>query len=202
MAERSDELRPESEEEAEGGGAVKTFLEHLEDLRWVLVKSAAATLVGMLLCLFNARAMIAVLSWPLHRAAQRHISFLPDETNQVVTFQIGGARLAPLILKTNRLGSLDLGTNPAITIQLEPVEVGGHHLLSFHLAAAPEDAGSTGGPGLIYLDPSAPFFSSFHLAFFGGLMLASPFVFYYFGQFLMPALKIREKKYFLRAFLG
>jgi sec-independent protein translocase protein TatC len=79
--------------------------------------------------------------------------------------------------------------------------VAGQQLFTLRLAPNPEDADPAGGPGLIYLDPSAPFFSSFHLAFFGGLLLASPFVFYYFGQFLMPALKIREKKYFLRAFV-
>ena len=39
-----------------------------------------------------------------------------------------------------------------------------------------------------------------HISFFAGLILASPFVLYYVGQFLMPALKIKEKKYFLRAF--
>jgi sec-independent protein translocase protein TatC len=103
-------------------------------------------------------------------------------------------------LNTNRLGTLDLGTNPAITLQVEPVEVGGRQLFSLRQVPSPGDSGPSGGPGLIYLDPSAPFFSSFHLAFFGGLLMASPFVFYYFGQFLMPALKIKEKKYFLRAF--
>jgi sec-independent protein translocase protein TatC len=154
----------------------------------------------MVLCLYNANTMMAILQWPLHRAAQRHIPFLPDITNQVVTFQIGAARLPPLILKTNRLGSLDLGTNPAITLQVEPVEVAGQQLFSLQIAPNPEETNSSRGPSLIYLDPAAPFFSSFHLAFFGGLLLASPFVFYYFGQFLMPALKIREKKYFLRAF--
>jgi sec-independent protein translocase protein TatC len=41
---------------------------------------------------------------------------------------------------------------------------------------------------------------SLHLAFFGGLIIASPFVIYFTGQFVMPALKIREKKYFMRAF--
>jgi sec-independent protein translocase protein TatC len=199
MAESNDELRPDGEEEAEGG-AVKTFLEHLEDLRWTLIKSCAATMIGMLICLFNARAMISILSWPLHRAAQRHILFLPEETNQFVTFQIGAARLPPLILKTNRLGSLDLGTNPTITLQVEPVEINGQQLFSLRLAPKSQDTDPSTGPALIYLDPSAPFFSSFHMAFFGGLLIASPFVFYYFGQFLMPALKIKEKKYFLRAF--
>ena len=36
MAEGDEEIRPEDQEVE--GGAVKSFLEHLEDLRWVLVK--------------------------------------------------------------------------------------------------------------------------------------------------------------------
>ena len=32
------------------------------------------------------------------------------------------------------------------------------------------------------------------------ILLAAPFIFYFIGQFVMPALKIKEKKYFLRAF--
>ena len=202
MAERSDDPRPDSEEVAEGGGVVKSFLEHLEDLRWTLVKSGIATLVAMVVCLYNVRTMITVLKWPLDRATQRHIAFLPDDTNQVVTFQIGGARLPPINLQTNRLGSLELGTNRNVTLEVQPVQVDGRQFFSLRAVPNPPDeAGQVGGPGLIYLDPSAPFFSSIHLAFFGGLLLASPFVFYYIGQFVMPALKVREKKYFLRAFV-
>ncbi len=51
MADPSDEVQP-NEEEVEGG-AVKSFLEHLEDLRWMLIKSFAATLLGMMVCLFG-----------------------------------------------------------------------------------------------------------------------------------------------------
>jgi len=51
---------------------------------------------------------------------------------------------------------------------------------------------------LIYLDPAAPFMSSLHLAFFSPAFswprrsssISS-------GNFVMPALKIKEKKYFL-----
>jgi sec-independent protein translocase protein TatC len=39
-----------------------------------------------------------------------------------------------------------------------------------------------------------------HVAFFGGLLLALPFVLYYLGQFLMPALKVKEKEHVMRAF--
>ena len=44
-----DERLDESEEEE--GGPVKSFLDHLEDLRWVLMKSGVALLVSMLICL-------------------------------------------------------------------------------------------------------------------------------------------------------
>jgi sec-independent protein translocase protein TatC len=52
---------------------------------------------------------------------------------------------------------------------------------------------------LVYFDPSAPFLSSLHLAFYGGILFSSPFIFYFLAQFILPALKIREKKYVLRA---
>jgi len=198
MVERPEDYRPE-EEEAEGG-AVKTFLEHLEDLRWVLIKSAAAVLIAMMVCLFNVERLVAVLKWPLARAAKRHILFLPDATNQVVTFQLGETRIPAMDLKTNRIGALDLGTNQHVTVALEPVELGGQQLLSWRVIPTPPDQTGSSIPDLVFLDPSEPFLSWIHMAFFGGLFLASPFVLYFIGQFLMPALKIREKKYFLRAF--
>ncbi|MGA3179829.1 MAG: twin-arginine translocase subunit TatC [Verrucomicrobiota bacterium] len=198
MAEGSDEPRPEFEEV--GGGAVKTFLEHLEDLRWVLIKSAAATLIAMMVCLFNVQRLMAVLRWPMIRAEKRHIILLPDTTNQMVTFQIGSARLPALDLKTNRIGALELGTNQHVTVQLEPVQLGGQQLMSWRVVPTPPDASENTGPVLIFMGPAESFLFSLHMAFFGGLILASPFVLYYVGQFLMPALKIKEKKYFLRAF--
>ena len=43
MADEHDVERPEDEE----GGPVKSFLEHLEDLRWVLIKSVVSLSVAM-----------------------------------------------------------------------------------------------------------------------------------------------------------
>src|SRR5208283_3377166 len=51
-------------DEAEGG-PVKTFLEHLEDFRWVLIKSIVALFLGMLICLFAANHVIQIIKWPL-----------------------------------------------------------------------------------------------------------------------------------------
>jgi sec-independent protein translocase protein TatC len=199
MVERTEDYRPE-DEEAEGG-AVKTFLEHLEDLRWVLIKSSAVVLIAMLVCLFNVERLVTVLKWPMTQIAKRPILFLPDATNQVVTFQFGDTRFPSVDLKTNRVGALDLGTNRHVTVALEPVELGGQQLVSWRVIPTPPDQMGSSIPDLVFLDPSEPFLAWIHMSFFGGLFLASPFVLYFIGQFLMPALKIKEKKYFLRAFV-
>src|ERR1039458_1761563 len=137
MAEHPEDERPEDEEHE--GGAVKSFLEHLEDLRWVLIKSAAATLIAMLVCLFNVERLVSILKWPLERAAKRHIFFLPDNTNQLVTFQFGDTRFPAVDLKTNRIGALDLGTNQQITVALDLVEVGGQQLVGWRAIPTPAD---------------------------------------------------------------
>jgi sec-independent protein translocase protein TatC len=123
MADEPEDLR--SEEEGDGGGEVKSFLEHLEDLRWTLIKSLTALVLAMIVCLLAGN----WLAWALKRPIEKS----------------------------------------GVKIRLE------------------------------YLDPAAPFMSAIHMGFFGGIILSSPFIFYYIVQFVMPALKRKEKKYFFRA---
>jgi sec-independent protein translocase protein TatC len=79
--------------EAEEGGPVKSFLEHLEDLRWALIKCAAAIGLGVLICLLAGNHVVAILLRPLQQA---RVSY--SGSNQVVTIFFG----------TNRLGTFDL----------------------------------------------------------------------------------------------
>ena len=74
VAEHLDE-QPEEE-----GGPVKSFLEHLEDLRWVLIKSGVAAGVAMLACLLGGNYVVRVLEWPLTRAPVRHSDQDADRT--------------------------------------------------------------------------------------------------------------------------
>ena len=47
-----DDTMPELDENGEEfGGPVKSFLEHMEDLRWVLIRCVAALAVAMVACL-------------------------------------------------------------------------------------------------------------------------------------------------------
>src|SRR3974390_3167239 len=92
MPEEPDEWRTSSDQEDEGG-PVKSFLEHLEDLRWVLIKSLVALGVAFIVCLVAGDWAVAVLMHPLKQARVRYPS-----QNQVVTFLFG----------TNRLGVYQL----------------------------------------------------------------------------------------------
>src|SRR4051812_47312744 len=66
MADEALEPLPDPEEQE--GGPVKTFLEHLEDLRWVLIKCLAALLLGMVACLSASPWIVKILTYPLGKA--------------------------------------------------------------------------------------------------------------------------------------
>src|SRR4029077_6414498 len=44
----------------------KPFLEHLEDLRWTVVKMAIALLIAMMVCLLFRQTLVRVMQAPLH----------------------------------------------------------------------------------------------------------------------------------------
>ena len=69
---------PPPDPDEEGGGPVKTFLEHLEDLRWTLIKVAVAIFLGFIVCLSAAPQIIKFLTWPLERAERVRLHKEPD----------------------------------------------------------------------------------------------------------------------------
>ena len=191
---------PQPQDAEEGGGPVKGFLDHLEDFRWLLVKCAAALGICFIVCLYAIPQIVWVLKWPLQRAALVRAS--GDERRTVVRF--GTNTVATLQMETNRIGSLDLGTNWFSAIQLEPVAFGSNIFLTVRAETNPPVSTMLkSATDLVYLDPAAPFMSSMQLAFYGGILMGSPFIFFFLAQFVLPALKIKEKKYALRAaFIG
>ena len=68
-------LRPDNEDE-ESSAAVKPFLDHLEDLRWMLIKMLATLAVAMLACFVFAAPLLNVLVYPLQRATGNAEPFL------------------------------------------------------------------------------------------------------------------------------
>ncbi|HSU53055.1 MAG TPA: twin-arginine translocase subunit TatC [Candidatus Dormibacteraeota bacterium] len=180
--------------EDEEGGPVKSFLEHLEDLRWVLIKTIAAAGVAMLACFFAGNHLVKILEWPLKRAP---------------VHKSGNEQTARVFFGTNELGILHAGTNDPLTslagtnqhirLELTPREIvteaGTNVLLGFTLQ--PEtNAPEAGLPiDIVNLSPTGAFVVATKVAFYGGLVVSSPLIFYFVAQFVFPALRMREKKY-------
>src|SRR3954470_4130075 len=91
-------LEPPLEEEE--GGPVKPFLDHLEDLRWVLIKCIASLIVGMTVCMVGAPYLVEWLRRPLPHGIR--LEWLGPAESFMVSMKIalyGGIVLAlPLML--------------------------------------------------------------------------------------------------------
>jgi len=109
---------------------VKPFWEHLEDLRWMLIKSIIALFVGFNICMVFANRILKFLTAPLYSVG------IPNPENFLQTFDVMGG-----------------------------------------------------------------FMLWMKLSFYGGLVLAAPFIFYYLTQFVLPALKRNEKKLVMPVFI-
>ncbi len=195
MVDDTEAERPDDESE---GGPVKSFLDHLEDLRWVLIKSVVSLSVAMLLCLVAGNHVVGVLKWPLEQAKVRY-----PGTNQVVTVSYGTNRLGTIHLTPEEQESLDLGTNRFVAVNIEPTIIGTNRVIGWRINPDPEAATSAGKLkiDLINLSPAGGFFVAFQVAFYGGMVMAAPFIFYFVISFVFPALRMREKKYVHRGIL-
>jgi sec-independent protein translocase protein TatC len=188
----AERLDPEQEEE---GGPVKSFLEHLEDLRWVLIKSVVALGVGMLICLIAGDQVVSILKRPLAKAKITY-----PGTNQVVTVLFGSNQLGVFPLDAAQQSALQLGTNRFVAVRVEPAVIGESRVLSWRVEDQPDLAAQAQklNVTLLNLSPASGFFVAFQVAFYGGIVLASPFIFYVVAAFVFPALKMKEKYYVYR----
>src|ERR1051326_118707 len=198
MAIETEELRTDFEEEQEEeGGPVKSFLEHLEDLRWVLIKSAATIGVAMLVCLIAGNKVVNILMRALHHA---RISY--PGTNQIATVLFGTNRLGTWPLTSPQQQALGLSTNAGrfVLLQVELTNLNGILVpgLRPDTSQNARDLAEHPNIDVSTLSPAGGFMVAFQVAFYGGVALASPFVFFFIAQFVFPALKMKEKKYIYR----
>jgi sec-independent protein translocase protein TatC len=193
MPTEPDELRTEEELEQEGG-PVKSFLDHLEDLRWVLIKAITAIALGMLVCLIAGDQVVTILKWPLTQAKTHY-----PGTNQVWTLAFGTNRLGTFKLNDEQQGRYAVGTNRYVALKVDLVPTGSNFVVTLtqDLTANPATAQEL-RVDLQTFGPVGGFFVSLQIALYGGLVLASPFVFYFVAGFIFPALRLREKHYVYR----
>ena len=189
-----------SPEPPDEGGPVKSFLEHLEDFRWLLVKCTVALTLAMLVCLIGANYVMAILKWPLSKA---EISW--PGTNQVVSVSFGTNHLINLSLSPAQQNVLHTGTDRFASVTVEPQTLGTNQILGWRVDNDTNAIAELQRMHieLINLTPAGGFFVAFQVALYGGMVLAGPFMFFFVAMFVFPALKLNEQKYIYRAiFIG
>jgi sec-independent protein translocase protein TatC len=198
-------LKADDDPTGEGGGPVKPFLDHLEDLRWMLIKVSASLVVAFMTCLVGANWLVEIMKWPLVKAHQQaeveaaksdkpmvNVPVMFDTTNRIGTFPLSMFGIDPIHNHTNKDGRVR-------SLQLVPRRVGSNDwVLGLNLNT---NAPAATDPlvSLIILGPLDVVLITLQIAFFGAIVLAAPFVIYFIGQFILPALRVQEKE-FLKPF--
>lgn len=185
-------LPPPTDEEEEGGGPVKPFLEHLEDLRWTIIKVLAAVVLSMLVCLVAGNQLVRLLTYPLVKA-----QLLTPRADDTAKLRIGDQVVGTIPL-AGLSSNLWKGVPPE-TLSMSVTLVGTNLVLA--LTADPVDSvpGVQGDVVLKNYSPIGGIVVALKLALFGGMALASPFVMLFIGQFVVPALRVTEKKVLYRS---
>ena len=192
---------------SEYGGPVKSFLEHMEDLRWVLIRCVAALGVAMVACLAGAPLIVDFLSRPLGEAKQflteNRKETLLEESKSEILVRMTEDEVFRIPVNTNLLEEAYQMLNLTNVTEPQPfnlrpvVEEGKLQLLlqpDTNILTSTDDAGKA-GPELKSMSPLSGFLVALQMAFYGGIMVALPFILYFLGQFIFPALRKKEKKY-------
>jgi sec-independent protein translocase protein TatC len=178
--------------EDEGGGPIKSFLEHLEDLRWTLIRCSIAIALGIITCLSAGNFIIHLLTIPLERAQMAKTS-----SESKVIISIGTNILARLPAKEFPL-TLNV-TNRDVVYRLTPVEIGTNSVLALVADTNPPPSMLYNMPMMLKTySPGGGFTIAVQLAIFGGLTISAPFVLLFLGQFILPAMHIHEKRFLYR----
>ena len=157
-------------EEAEGNeenAREMPFLDHLEELRWCILKALAAVLVGALVCFVLSDPIVEILTYPYEEA--------------VISMQTARATGPVEAVRGLLRRWWDTGFSPALPDS----------------TVAEEAPAIPPGRRLQSLRPMTYFFVTLQIAIIGGLVLSLPVVFHQLWRFVAPGLLARERRLLL-----
>jgi sec-independent protein translocase protein TatC len=172
----------------------KSFWEHLDDLRSTLVKCAWSLGIALVVCLLVVDKITWVLEYPL-----RHMQLF-EHPKPTVSFVIGKSVLGPYEVSRDQFAGLPAGEAPQVRFKVGTAKVGEAQVATLSLEETPPGP----PPSLVKLrnyGPAEAFFVAFRVALYAAFVLSAPLWLFFAGQYILPALKIREKR-FLRMWLG
>ena len=160
------------------------FLEHLEEMRWVIFKSVIAFLVGCMGVAVFLDDSVRLLQRPLVSAVQ-------DFGNLSIDLQAAGLQEYQSKLENQEITLQDLIKAEDQDLQKWGINNPQHRLrLLIHFS------GGKDRNLLQVIRSYSPIFIAMKICFLGGLGLSLPFILLFVGSFVTPGLTLKEKKVF------
>jgi len=200
-----------SDDDSDGeifGGPIKPFFDHLEDLRWTIMKVVIAVVIGMLVALIGSPYIVKFLSYPLKSAQNiQQVNSNPDK--RMIPVKLGDGVVSH-IRESDLSGWVEGGylekdanrTETITGINLVPnrgsLDDNGTR---YALQMSVDTNGSERVPWEVELKAYGPlksFFIALKIGLYGGLTISMPFVIYFIAQFVLPAMRINEKKWLFK----
>ena len=160
------------------------FLEHLEEMRWVIFKSAVAFILGCVIVATFLDNSVRLLQRPL-------ISAVQDFGNLSIDLQATGLLEYRATLEDQNVQLKDL-----IDAKEEDLLRWGITNPQHRLRLLIHFAGGKDRNLLQVIRSYSPIFIAMKICFLGGLGLSLPFILYFFSGFITPGLTRKEKKVF------
>jgi Tat protein translocase TatC len=160
------------------------FLEHLEELRWVILKSAVAFLVGCIGVAIFMQDSVKLLQIPLIKAVE-------DFGEISIDLQSIGLEQYTKPLEDQKVGLGEL-RNAKETTLISWGITDPHH----QTRIITHFANGNNRNLLQVIRSYSPIFIAMKICFLGGLGISLPMILYFVGSFVVPGLTKREKKVF------
>src|SRR5260370_28827967 len=110
---------------------------------------------------------------------------------QIFSLPFGSNELKSFRVNTNEPLAALIGTNPYVRLDIAPVTVGSNLVLG--VTVQPDlETGARGQAGrspieIVNLSPAGSFIVATKVAFYGGVVVAAPFLFFFLVPFFFPA---------------
>ena len=178
----------------EDGEVVKPFLDHLEDLRWTIIKMVSTLLIGMVVCFVFAHDLVKVLQWPIHWAgiAVAGSSNLPTRPVEAEAPKEAPAAQNATISLIQSIGAKGVLSKEDTEKLLEQAR---------QEAGIARDKAHSDATAVEIRAPS-PFnaiMAAIQISFYAAITTTLPLLLYFLGEFVLPALTKREKRYIIPA---
>ena len=182
----------------ENGDVVKPFLDHLEDLRWTIVKMVFTLTIGMVVCFVFAHDLVKVLQWPIHWAG---IAVAGSANNNPPAPKVDPAKVEAEFPKNATVILAERMKAKGVLSKEEAEEI--MNLAKKDIASLQaRDAAEEAKASHVEIRAPSPFnaiMSAIQISFYAAITLCMPLLLYFLGEFVMPALTHKEKRYIIPA---